>query len=351
MIEVMRAALFDGPGKIHVGQVADPKVLKPTDAIVRVVASCVCGSDLWPWRGVSHRAPGRIGHEFVGAVTDVGSAVSAVQPGQFVITPFLWNCGHCAPCRSGWPTSCEIGGGYGGKDRNGDLVDGGQGELVRVPQADGTLVVADVPETDPRIPGLLALSDVMGTGHHAAVSAGAGPDTTIAVVGDGAVGLCAVLAAARLGARVLAVSTHADRAAIATRFGAAEIVNARGDDAVARIRELTDGAGADGACECVGTAGAWDLALDAVRPGGRVGFVGVPHEVPTLALGTLFGRNVTVAGGVAPVRRYLPELLPDVLSGALDPSPIFTSELALDQVEQAYADMAERRSIKTMLRL
>ena len=346
----MRAALFDGPGKIHVGEVADPQIRKPTDAVVRVVASCVCGSDLWPWRGVSHRAPGRIGHEFVGVISEVGTAVSSLQPGQLVIAPFLWSCGHCAPCRSGWPTSCEIGGGYGSKDRNGDLVDGGQGEQVRVPQADGTLVVADVAETDPRIPSLLALSDVMGTGHHAAVSAGAGPGSTIVVIGDGAVGLCAVLAATRLGARVLAVSTHADRAAMATRFGADAIVDARGDDAVARIRELTDGAGADGACECVGTTGSWDLALAAVRPGGRVGFVGVPHEVPTLALGQLFGRNVTVAGGVAPVRRYLPELLPDVLSGALDPSPVFTSEFPLDEVDQAYRDMAERRSIKTLLR-
>ena len=262
----MRAAVLDAPGQISVVTFADPVVVKPTDAVVQVVAACVCGSDLWPYRGVS-AGRGRMGHEFLGVVVDVGAEVTAVRTGQLVIAPFLWSCGHCVQCRAGWPTSCLVGGGYGGEDRDGIMVDGGQGEYVRVPQADGTLVAADVPPDDDRIPALLSLSDVMGTGYHAARGAGAGPGTTIAVVGDGAVGLCAVLGARHLGAeRIVILSTHPDRAELAVRFGATDVVAARGDEASDAVRELTDGVGADGVCECVGTQGSWATAVAACRP-------------------------------------------------------------------------------------
>ncbi len=347
----MKAAVLHAPGKISTDEVADPTVILPTDALVRVTAACICGSDLWPYRGIV-KSTGRIGHEFVGVVEDVGAEVHSVQRGQVVIAPFVWSCGHCANCLAGWTTSCLVGGGYGSTDRTGHLVDGGQGEYVRVPQADGTLVAAPVDEHDERTPALLALSDVMGTGHHAALSAGAGPGRTVAVVGDGAVGLCAVLAAARLGAeRIIALSTHQDRSDLALAFGATDIVNARGDEAVAAVRELTDGLGAHSVCECVGTTQSWDTALDAARPGGTVGFVGVPAGVADgLPLRKLFGRNVSVHGGVAPTRTYLPELLADVLSGTLDPGPVFTSTMPLADIAAGYDDMDQRRSIKVLVR-
>ena len=348
----MRAAVLHGPESVTLEQVPDPVVVTPTDAVVRVVASCICGSDLWHYRGATKRPSGRIGHEFVGVVEDVGAEVTAVRPGQLVVAPFVWSCGVCVNCRAGWTTSCLIGGDWGADDRDGHLVDGGQGEIVRVPLADGTLVPADIAENDRRIPAVLALTDVMGTGHHAALSAGAAPGATVAVIGDGAVGLCAVLAAARLGAeRIIMLSTHPDRAALAETFGATDIVAARGVDAVAAVRDLTDGLGADCACECVGNTASWDTALRAVRPGGTVGYVGVPHGVKDgLPLFTMFGRNVNVRGGVAPVRTYIPELLADVLAGTLDPSPIFTQSLPLADIAQGYAEMDARTEIKVMLR-
>ncbi len=346
----MKAAVLHAPRKISTDEVADPKIVSATDALVRVTAACICGSDLWPYRGIVKNT-GRIGHEFVGVVEEVGAEVSGVKVGQFVIAPFVWSCGKCANCVAGWQTSCLIGGGYGTDDRDGHLVDGGQGEYVRVPQADGTLVAADADEKDERVPALLALSDVMGTGHHAAFSAGAGPGRTVAVVGDGAVGLCAVLAAKRLGAeRVIALSTHADRAAMARKFGATDIVDARGEEAVAAVKELTGGLGADSVCECVGTTQTWDTALDAARPGGTVGFVGVPAGVADgLPLGKMFGRNISVRGGVAPTRAYLPVLLDDVLAGKLDPGPVFTSTVSLADIARGYDDMDQRRSIKVLV--
>lgn len=347
----MKAAVLSGPRDLSVDEVPDPTLVAPTDAVVRITASCICGSDLWHYRGVTAKR-GRIGHEFVGVVEEVGSEVGTVRPGDLVIAPFLISCGTCPPCRSGWPPSCVRGAGWAGKDRDGHPVDGGQGQYARVPLADGTLVPAPVEPADPRIPALLSLSDVMGTGHHAARSAGAGPGATIAVVGDGAVGLCAVLAASRLGAeRVILLSTHADRAELGVGFGATDVVAARGDEAVAAVRDLTGGIGVDGACECVGTTASWGTALDLVRPGGTVGWVGVPHDVKEgLPVWKLFGRNIAVRGGVAPARAYLPALLPEVLSGALDPGPIFTQTVPLDDIAAGYRAMDERRAVKVLVR-
>ncbi len=346
----MRAAVLDAPGAISVQTFPDPTVVKPTDAVVAVVAACVCGSDLWPYRGVS-AGRGRMGHEFLGVVVDVGAEVPEIRTGQLVIAPFLWSCGHCVQCRAGWPTSCLVGGGYGAEDRDGIMVDGGQGEFVRVPQADGTLVVANVTPQDSRIPALLSLSDVMCTGYHAALGAGAGPGRTIAVVGDGAVGLCAVLGARHLGAeRIVILSTHPDRADLAVRFGATDVVAARGDEASDAVRELTEGVGADGVCECVGTQGSWATAVAACRPGGSIGWVGVPHEVTDgLPLFPMFRPNIGIRGGTAPARRYLPELLPSVLDGSLDPGPVFDLTVPLEDIAAGYAAMDDRRAIKVLV--
>ncbi len=339
-----------GERSVAVEEVPDPTLARPTDALVRVVASCICGSDLWPYRGY-REVHGRIGHEFVGVIEEAGPEVSTLRAGDLVIAPFVWSCGTCPPCRAGWQTSCLVGGNYGVDDRDGILVDGGQGERVRVPRADGTLVAAPVDEHDERMAALLALSDVMSTGHHAAISAGVEQGGSVAVIGDGAVGLCAVLAAARLGARrIIALSTHADRAELARSFGATDVVAARGREAVDGVLELTDGLGVDSVCECVGMASSWQTAVDAVRAGGTVGWVGVPTYLDDgLPARTMFDRNLTVRGGVAPARRYIPELLADVLDGTLDPAPVFTASVPLADVADGYRAMDERREIKVML--
>jgi threonine dehydrogenase-like Zn-dependent dehydrogenase len=317
-----------------------------------VVAACVCGSDLWPYRGIgTGESPKRIGHEFVGFVEEVGNEVGRVRPGMFVIAPFAYSDGTCVHCRHGIQTSCSAGGFWANPDRGGHPVDGGQGEYVRVPLADGTLVATPEPPDESLIPSLLTLSDVMGTGHHAARSAGVTRGTTVAVVGDGAVGLCAVLAAKRLGAeQIIAMSRHADRQALATRFGATDIVAERGDEGVDRVRELTGGIGADAVLECVGTKESMAQAIRSARPGGRVGYVGMPAGGPELPVALLFRRNISVGGGVAPARAYLPELLGDVLAGTLDPGGVFDLELPLEQVPEAYAAMDERRAVKALLR-
>jgi threonine dehydrogenase-like Zn-dependent dehydrogenase len=346
----VRATLIHGDHDIRFEEVPDPVLLTGDDAIVRVVASCVCGSDLWPYRGVT-RASGRIGHEFVGVVEQVGSAVGRVKVGDFVIAPFYVCDFTCVNCRNGFSTSCLQGSWWGGDDRTGHPADGGQGELVRVPLADGTLAVVPGPVDDALIPHLLTLSDVMGTGHHAAVSAGVGPGDTVVVVGDGAVGLCGVLAAARLGAsRIVAMSRHASRQALAREFGATDIVEERGEEGIARIRELFDGVGADRVLECVGTEESMRQALGSTRPGGQVGFVGVPNGGSELPIRKLFSSNVGVRGGVAPVRNYIPELLAEVLDGRLRPGTVFDLELPLARVAKAYAAMDERRAIKVLLR-
>jgi threonine dehydrogenase-like Zn-dependent dehydrogenase len=348
----VRATLIHAPRDIRLEDLPDPVLRLPGDAVVRVVASCVCGSDLWPYRGVTETTePHRIGHEFVGVVEEVGAEVTTLRSGDFVIAPFALSDNTCVHCRNGVHTSCAHGAWWGGEDEQGLPIDGGQGEFVRVPMADGTLVATPAQPDDSLIPSLLTLSDVMGTGHHAALAAGAGPGRSVVVVGDGAVGLCGVLAARRLGAeRVIAMSRHKDRQEVAKAFGATDIVEQRGAEGVAAVHELLGGIGADSVLECVGTRESMQQAIDGARPGGRVGYVGVPAGGAQLPIEQLFSSNVSVGGGVAPVRAYLDGLLPDVLSGAIDPGRVFDLELPLSDVAEAYRAMDERRSIKTLLR-
>ncbi|QEO14623.1 zinc-dependent alcohol dehydrogenase family protein [Agromyces intestinalis] len=348
----MLATVIHAARDIRVEAVPDPLLSTGGDAIVRVVAACVCGSDLWPYRGITPtREPHRIGHEFVGVVEAVGDDVALVQVGDFVIAPFYVCDNTCVNCRNGVSTSCLNGSWWGGDDRFGGFADGGQGERVRVPLADGTLVVVPGPVADEEVPGLLTLADVMGTGYHAAVSAGVTAGSTVAVVGDGAVGLCAVIAARRLGAStIIAISRHRDRQELALEFGATHLVEGRGDEGVRAVRELTGGIGADHVLECVGTKESMDQALRSARPGGRVGFVGVPNGGPELPIRRMFDTNVGVVGGVAPVRGYIEELLPDVRSGAINPGRVFDLELPLADAAEAYAAMDERRAIKVLLR-
>jgi threonine dehydrogenase-like Zn-dependent dehydrogenase len=330
----MRATLYGGPGDISVGERPDPVVQLPTDAVVRVTLGCVCGSDLWYYRGQSPHAFGPIGHEFIGVVDQVGSEVSVIEPGDLVIAPFVFCDGSCANCRNGWPSNCRNGGSFGNHG-----VDGGQGEAVRVPFADATLA------------SLLALSDVMCTGHHAAVSGGVGPGDTVAVVGDGAIGLCAVIAAKRLGAeRIVALSRHPARQALAREFGATDVVPERDEEAVKLLLDMTDGIGVDAALECVGTGPSMDTAFGIARVGSVVGAVGAPHDV-VVPIDTVIFKNVGLRGGVSPARRYIPELLPDVLDGAIRPGRVFDYATDLDGVRDAYEAMDERRAVKALLRI
>lgn len=347
----MRATVIHGPRDIRFEQVPDPQVRLPTDAVVRVVAACVCGSDLWSYRGIQPTSqPHRIGHEFVGVVEEVGSSVAAVRPGDFVVAPFSIADNTCVHCRHGVQTSCVDVAWWGAVDRDGFLADGGQGEYVRVPLADGTLVATPGVPDDALLPSVLTCSDVMGTGHHAAVSARVGKGSTVAVVGDGAVGLCGVIAARRLGAeRIVAMSRHPQRQALALKLGATDVVAERGDEGVAHVKDLLGGIGADSVLECVGTKDSMQQALDAARPGGTVGFVGVPAGGPELSVRQMFDTNVGVAGGVASVRSYLPELLADVWSGAIEPGLVFDLTLPMERVADAYAAMDRRTAVKVML--
>ncbi|GIG27482.1 zinc-dependent alcohol dehydrogenase family protein [Cellulomonas marina] len=348
----MRATLIHGPADIRLEDVPDPHVRRPTDAVVRVVASCVCGSDLWPYRGVRPTPdPRRIGHEFVGVVEEVGADVRRVREGQFVVAPFTISDGTCRHCRRGVHTSCEHVGWWGAPDHEGIPSDGGQGERVRVPLADGTLVATPEHPSPELLPHVLALSDVMGTGHHAARAAGVVPGSTVVVVGDGAVGLCGTIAARRLGAeRVVVMSRHATRQDLARSFGATDVVAERGAEGVAAVRDLLDGTGADAVLECVGSKESMQQALDTARPGGTVGFVGVPAGGPELPVQQMFSTNVGVRGGIAPVRAYLPELLEDVWAGSIEPGWVFDLTLPLAEVAEAYRAMDERRAVKVMLR-
>lgn len=345
----MRATTIHGPRDVRVETVDDAAIEQPPDAVVRVTHACICGSDLWPYRGLADRSPGqRIGHEFIGVVEAVGSSVTSLRRGDHVIAPFVWSDGQCRHCRNGLHTSCPHGGFWGSPGS-----DGGQGEAVRVPYADGTLVPVPADAARAKAPALLALSDVMSTGHHAALSAGVREGATVAVVGDGAVGLCAVLAAHRLGAgRIIALGRHPDRTAIATRFGATDIVSERGDDAVERVRELTGGRRADAVIEAVGTEQAMRTAISIADHGAAVGWVGVPHgSAAGVDMGQLFARNIALRGGVAPARAYIPELLADVLAEAIDPSPVFDLTIGLDDTPSGYAAMDERRSLKALIEL
>jgi threonine dehydrogenase-like Zn-dependent dehydrogenase len=340
----VRAAVFAGPRSIEVAERPDPIVKEPTDAVVRVTLACVCGSDLWYYRDDSEFAPGPIGHEFMGVVEDVGSEVHDIATGDFVIAPFAYSDGTCPHCRHGITSACANGGFF---PMNGD---GGQGEAVRVPLADGTLVrVSDTGHSDELMRSLLTLSDVMATGHHAAVCARVKEGHAVAVVGDGAVGLCGVLAVKRLGAeRIIALSRNPSRQALARDFGATDVVEHRGDEATAAVMELTDGVGVDATLECVGTGQAMDTAFSLARPGSMVGYVGVPHGVE-LPLDEMFFHNKGLLGGSAPVRAYLPELLEDVLAGRINPGRVLDFETDLDGIAEAYAAMDERRAIKSLV--
>lgn len=336
----MRGAVIHAAHDVRVEDREKPTILEPTDAVVRTVAACVCGSDLWRYRGISAVAePTPIGHEFVGVVEEVGDAVTTVRPGQFVVGGFKCSDNTCAVCRVGQQANCEHGGGY----------DGCQAEYIRIPQADGTLLATPEQPAEDLIPSLLALSDVMGTGWHAAVSAEVREGGTVVVVGDGAVGLCGVLAAKVMGAeRIIAMSRHADRQEIARAFGATDIIAERGEEGIAAVRALTDGIGAESVLECVGTQDSVDQALQCARPGGMVGWVGVPHA--ELDQRHMFWRNVGLRGGVAPVREYLPRLLELVLAREIEPGKVFDLELPLEEAAEGYAAMDERRAIKSLLR-
>src|SRR3989440_4808129 len=344
----MRAAVFCGPRCIEVVDRPDPVIGAPTDALVRVVLGCVCGSDLWYYRGESPHALGPIGHEFIGVVEQVGSDVIGIAKGDLVIAPFTYSDGTCAHCRAGWTSNCVAGGSFGNHG-----IDGGQGEAVRVPFADGTLVrVPGSDYSDETMRSLLTLSDVMCTGHHAAVSAGVKPGMVVAVVGDGAVGLCAIIAARRLGAaRIIALSRNPPPPKLAVEVRAPDILAEGGDAATEAVRELTNGVGVDAALECVGTGQSVATALDITRPGSLVGIVGVPHGVDASIADTIVFRNVGLRGGVAPARAYIPELLDDVLEGRINPGRVFDFETDLDGVAEAYAAMDERRAIKSLLRI
>ena len=347
----MKATMIYAARDVRLEDQPDPTIQKPTDAIVKVVAACVCGSDLWYYRGDNPiKDPFRIGHEFVGVVQEVGSQVRSLRKGDFVIAPFMYSDNTCPHCRVGMQSACPAGGIWGRPAGDGLLADGGQGEYVRVPLADGTLVATRETPDAAMVPSLLALSDVMGTGWHAARAAGVREGDTVVVVGDGAVGLSGVLAASRMGAeQVVAMSRHEARQQLARSFGATHVIAERGEAGEAAVLELTDGVGADAVLECVGTGQSMTTAIAIARPGATVGYVGVPHGVE-LPVRTMFSRNVGVAGGIAPVRQYLPALRDDVLSGAINPGLVFDLDLPLDKVAEGYAAMDERRAIKTMLR-
>ena len=336
----MRVTTIHAPRDIRLEQRPAPTIDEPTEAIVKVVASCICGSDLWPYRGENDIDPGSpIGHEMVGVVEEVGSEVGHLVPGDFVIVPFVHCDNTCEHCRAGMTSACIHQG----------FTTGGQGEYVTVHQADGSLVKTDGMPDASLIPSLLALSDVMATGWHAAVSADVCPGGTAVVVGDGAVGLCGVLAAAEMGAdRVVAMSRHQPRQRIAEQFGATHVVEERGEEGEKRILDLTDGVGADAVLECVGTDAAMRTAFNIARPGSTVGFVGVPHGVE-LPIRRMFSKNIGLAGGMAPVRTYLPNLLDRVLRGRIDPGKVFDLTLPLEEVAEGYRAMDERRAIKVLL--
>ena len=337
----MRGAILHGPRDVRFEERETPKIIKPTDAIIRISATCVCGSDLWPYRGIQPIAqPTPMGHEYCGIVEEVGSAVTSIKPGQFVIGSFFASDNTCPNCQVGYQSSCQ----------HAEFVSTAQASVLRVPLADGTLVATpDVPSGD-MVPSLLALSDVMGTGWFAADAANVKPGKTVVVVGDGAVGLLGVLSAKQMGAeRIIAMSRHESRQKLAREFGATDIVTDRGDEGVARIKQLTNGIGADSVLECVGTQQSMMQAIQSTRRGGYVGYVGVPHGVE-LNGEQLFFAHVHLHGGPAPVRRFLPKLIDLVWKGKINPGKVFDLTLPLDQVAEGYRAMDERRAIKTLLR-
>ncbi|MFI5674903.1 zinc-dependent alcohol dehydrogenase family protein [Streptomyces cellulosae] len=337
----MRGAVIHAPGDVRFEERDDPEIIHPTDAVIRTVATCVCGSDLWPYRGAEPIGdPHPMGHEYVGIVEEVGDEVANVKPGQFVVGSFATSDNTCANCRNGWQSNCL----------HREFMSTCQADHIRIPNAHGTLVATDGHPDAAFVPSLLAVSDVMGTGWYAALAAEVKPGSTAVVVGDGAVGLCGVIAARELGAeRIIAMSRHTSRQNLALAFGATDIVSERGDEGIARVKDLTGGIGADSVLECVGNPESMHQALHSARPGGNVGFVGVPHEV-SLDGQELFFSHVGVRGGPAPVRRYLPDLIDRVLSGRINPGKVFDLTLPLDQVAEGYQAMDERRAIKALLK-
>jgi threonine dehydrogenase-like Zn-dependent dehydrogenase len=343
----MRATVMYGPGDVRIENLPDAAILEPTDVLVVVTRAAICGSDLWPYRGYAEfgSTGNRMGHEFIGIVEAVGAEVRTLKRGDLVVAPFAISDGTCVFCQEGLHTSCIHGSWWGGTTQ-----DGGQGEAVRVPYADGTLAPLPVGKDDALMPSLLTLTDVMATGHHAAVTAQVGPGKIVAVVGDGAVGLCGVIAARRLGAeQIILMGRRPDRIALGKAFGATDIVSERGEEVVARVLELTNGYGAHAVLECVGTDLSMNTALNIARPGGAIGRVGVPHDVTIPAASPTFYNNLTISGGPAPARAYIDELLPDVLDGRIQPGRVFDFVGNLDQVPDGYRAMDERKAIKALI--
>src|SRR3954454_13302298 len=343
----MRATVMFSAGDVRIEDVPDASLAEPTDALVRVTRACICGSDLWPYASMEPTETGRrMGHEAIGVVEEVGGDVQTVKPGDVVVMPFAFSDGTCVFCHEGLHTACLHGGFFG----SGGGVDGAQAEALRVPQADGTLFALPVGEDDALMPSLLTLSDVLGTGHHAAVVSKVGPGASAAVVGDGAVGLCGVIAAKRLGAdQIIILGHHEDRITLAKDFGATDVVSERGEAAVERVRELTGGFGAHAVLECVGLDQSTETAIGITRPGGAVGRVGVPQEETMPASQPAFYKNVKIGGGPAPARAYIEELLPDILDGRIEPGKVFDRSVDLDGVPHGYRAMADRESIKVMV--
>jgi threonine dehydrogenase-like Zn-dependent dehydrogenase len=343
----MRATVMYRAGDVRIENVADETIVNPTDVLIRVTRACICGSDLWPYKELAPVEGGRrMGHEAIGVVEAVGKDVRRIKRGDVVVMPFAYSDGTCEFCHEGLQTSCVHGGFFGVGD-----VGGAQAEALRVPLADGTLFPLPVREDDALMPSLLTLSDVMGTGHHAARAARVERGRTAAVIGDGAVGLCGVIAAKRLGAeRIIVLGRHPDRIMLARDFGATDVVSERGDAAVARVRDLTGGHGAHSVLECVGSEQAMATAMAIARPGGAVGRVGVPHYEATPASQPAFYSNVTVSGGPAPVRAYIGELLPDILEGRFQPGRVFDLVVGLDGVPDGYAAMNDRKALKVMVK-
>ncbi|MGN6155708.1 MAG: zinc-dependent alcohol dehydrogenase family protein [Sphingomicrobium sp.] len=342
----MRATIMPRAHDVRIDNVPDAAILEPTDAIIRVTRACICGSDLWPYNGGPNVEGQRMGHEAIGVVEDVGSDVRTIRRGQVVIMPFVDSDGTCLFCEEGLPAACIHRNFFG----NGEL-DGAQAEALRIPLADGTLYAIDVAEDDALMPSLLTLSDVMGTGHHAAVVARVRPGGTVAVVGDGAVGICGVLAAKRLEAeQIVIMGRHPDRLALAKEFGATDVVSERGEEGIARVRDLTGGYGVQSVLECVGTEQAMDTAMGIVRPGGAVGRVGVPHYEAIKTAQQMFYDNITVGGGPAPTRAYIDELLPDVMEGRIEPGRVFDRTVDLDGVPDGYRAMNDREALKVLIR-
>jgi threonine dehydrogenase-like Zn-dependent dehydrogenase len=342
----MRATVLHGAGDVRVETAPDARLIEPTDAVVAVTRACVCGSDLWPYRSMEPSEAGRpMGHEAIGVVESVGGAVETVTVGDVVVMPFAYSDGTCEFCREGLQTSCVHGGFFGTVDDP-----GAQAEAVRVPYADGTLAVLPSGTDDALVPSLLTLSDVMGTGHHAAVTARVGPGKTVAVVGDGAVGLCGVIAARRLGAeQIIVLGRHDERLRLAKEFGATDFVSERGDEAVERVHEITGGVGAHAVLECVGLDQSLSTAIRITRPGGAVGRVGVPQDESIPESRPAFYDNISIGGGPAPVRAYVDELLPDILDGVIEPGRVFDRVVSLDDVPEAYRAMNDREAIKVMI--